>query len=88
MMNIGHSAVAQWGLQFLGLCRMPKYWTAAAGVNHIRLLENCPRGDCQGIDYSDIGVEKAQKLNRRAIRDGRCAVCQGSVEHVFYGCVL
>ena len=56
----------------------------SGGANIKRLLESCPRGIVKGIDYSDISVEKAQKLNRRAIRDGRCAVCQGSVEHMIF----
>ena len=86
MMNIGHSAVAQWGLQFLELVPDAKVLDCGCGggANIKRLLENCPRGIVKGIDYSDISVEKAQKLNRRAIRDGRCAVCQGSVEHMIF----
>ena len=30
MMNVGHSAVAQWGLQFLNAAPAPGFWTAAA----------------------------------------------------------
>lgn len=32
MMNLGHSPVARWGLQFLNARRMPRCWTAAAVV--------------------------------------------------------
>ena len=32
MMNVGHSAVARWGLQFLMLRRTPRCWTAAAAA--------------------------------------------------------
>ena len=84
MMNVGHSAVAQWGFHFLELVPDAKVLDCGCGggANIKRLLESCPRGIVKGIDYSDISVEKAQKLNRRAIRDGRCTVCQGSVERM------
>lgn len=84
MMNVGHSAVAQWGFHFLELVPDAKVLDCGCGggANIKRLLESCPRGIVKGTDYSDISVEKAQKLNRRAIRDGRCAVCQGSVERM------
>ena len=32
-----------------------------------------------GVDYSPVSVEKARKVNRKAIECGRCAVTQGSV---------
>ena len=84
MMNLGHTPVATWGLEFLHLSPDAKVLDCGCGggANIKRLLEGCPRGIVKGIDYSDISVEKAQKLNRRAIRDGRCAVCQGSVERM------
>ena len=33
----------------------------------------------KGIDYSPVSVEKARKVNRAAIAEGRCSVLQGSV---------
>lgn len=32
MMNFGHSAMAEWGLSFYSLPRMPWCWTAAVAV--------------------------------------------------------
>ena len=32
MMNVGHSAMAAWGLRFCSLPRMPWCWTAAAAA--------------------------------------------------------
>lgn len=39
MMNFGHSAMAEWGLSFYSLPRMPWCWTAAAAAG--RTLERC-----------------------------------------------
>lgn len=81
MMNLGHTPVATWGLEFLHLSQEAKVLDCGCGggANIKRLLKNCPQGIVEGIDYSEISVEKARKLNQRAIRDGRCTVCQGSV---------
>ena len=81
MMNLGHTPVATWGLKSLHLSPDAKVLDCGCGggANIKRLLKNCPQGIVEGIDYSEISVEKARKLNQRAIRDGRCTVCQGSV---------
>ena len=49
------------------------------GANIKTLLKLCPNGKVQGIDYSAVSVEKARKVNARAIAAGRCAVQQASV---------
>ena len=49
-----------------------------------KLLRKCPRGVVKGIDYSPLSVEKARRLNAAAISDGRCTVCQGSVENILF----
>ena len=46
-----------------------------AAVTVIRLAD----GKVQGIDYSAVSVEKARKVNARAIAAGRCTVQQASV---------
>ena len=81
MMNLGHSPVAQWGLQFLRLAPNAKVLDCGCGggANIKRLLKKCPHGVVKGIDYSPVSVEKARKLNRTAIQKGRCTVLQGSV---------
>lgn len=86
MMNLGHTPVATWGLKFLHLSPDAKVLDCGCGggANIKRLLKNCPQGIVEGIDYSEISVEKARKLNQRAIRDGRCAVCQGSVAQMVF----
>ena len=81
MMNLGHGPVARWGLRFLRLAPNAKVLDCGCGggANIKRLLEKCPHGVVKGIDYSPVSVEKARKLNRTAIQEGRCAVLQGSV---------
>ena len=81
MMNLGHSPVAQWGLQFLNVAPDAKVLDCGCGggANMKRLLKRCPKGKVQGIDYSAVSVEKARKVNASAIAAGRCAVRQASV---------
>ena len=86
MMNLGHSPVARWGLRFLELAPDARVLDCGCGggANIIRLLIKCPQGIVRGVDYSAVSVEKARNLNRTAIQKGRCAVWQGSVEHIIF----
>ena len=86
MMNLGHSPVAQWGLQFLNVAPDAKVLDCGCGggANMKRLLKKCPQGIVKGIDYSPVSVEKARSLNRAAIQEGRCVVWQGSVERIIF----
>ena len=81
MMNFGHSAMAEWGLSFLQPApdAMVLDCGCGGGANIKTLLKLCPKGRVQGIDYSAVSVEKARKVNARAIAAGRCAVQQASV---------
>ena len=81
MMNFGHSAMAEWGLNFLQPApdAMVLDCGCGGGANIKTLLKRCPKGMVQGIDYSAVSVEKAQKVNARAIAAGWCTVQQASV---------
>ena len=81
MMNVGHSAMAAWGLRFLQPApdAMVLDCGCGGGANIKTLLKLCPKGKVQGIDYSAVSVEKARKVNARAIAAGRCTVQQASV---------
>ena len=63
MMNLGHSPVARWGLQFLELAPDARVLDCGCGggANIRRLLKKCPQGIVKGIDYSSVSVEKAQR---------------------------
>ena len=86
MMNVGHSAVARWGLQFLELApdAIVLDCGCGGGANMKRLLKKCPQGIVKGIDYSPVSVEKSKKVNEAAITEGRCAVLQGSVADMMF----
>ena len=86
MMNLGHSPVARWGLQFLNAAPDAKVLDCGCGggANMKRLLKNCPQGIVKGIDYSPVSVEKTKKVNETAIAEGRCAVLQGSVADMIF----
>ena len=81
MMNVGHRALAKWGLQFLNVPADAQILDCGCGggANLKTLLQMCPDGAAVGVDYSPVSVEKARKVNRKAIECGRCAVTHGSV---------
>ena len=86
MMNVGHSAVARWGLQFLNAAPDTKVLDCGCGggANIRRLLKKYPQAIIKGIDYSPVSVEKSKKVNEAAIAEGRCAVLQGSVADMMF----
>ena len=81
MMNLGHRALARWGLRFLPLSADAKVLDCGCGggANIRTLLKKCPQGIVKGIDYSPVSAEKSKKVNKTAIAEGRCAILQGSV---------
>ena len=86
MMNLGHSALADWGLRFLDVPADAKVLDCGCGggANIKKLLKKCPKGIVKGIDYSPVSVEKARKVNENAMREGRCVVWQGSVSKMIF----
>ena len=86
MMNVGHRALADWGFRFLTIPENAAVLDCGCGggANIERLLKKCPYGIVKGIDYSAVSVEKSQKLNRKAVRMGRCTVLQGSVMDMIF----
>lgn len=82
MMNIGHRALADWGLRFLPLAENADVLDCGCGggANLRLMLKKCPTGKVCGIDYSPVSVEKSRKLNQAAIDAGRCEVLQASVQ--------
>ena len=86
MMNLGHSPVARWGLQFLNAAPDAKVLDCGCGggANIKRLLKKCPQGIVKGIDYSPVSVEKSKKVNEDAILNGRCVILQGNVADLIF----
>ena len=76
MMNLGHTPVATWGLEFLHLSPDAKVLDCGCGggANMKRLLKKCPQGIVKGIDYSPVSVEKIEKGQRDRHHGG--ALCR------------
>ena len=70
MMNVGHSAMAAWGLRFLqpDPDAMVLDCGCGGGANIKTLLKLCPNGKVQGIDYSAVSVE-GEKLCVQGLRE-------------------
>ena len=86
MMNLCHRPLSSWGLRFVDIADDAAVLDCGCGggANIARLLKRCPNGVVKGIDYSPVSVEKAQKVNQQAIRQGRCTVVQGSVADMLF----
>ena len=86
MMNSGHGAMADWGLQHINIPEDAAVLDVGCGggANIKKLLEKCPRGTVKGIDYSEISVEKSRKVNAKAISAGCCEVIQASVAELSF----
>ena len=86
MMNLGHNALANWGLRFLDLPKDAKVLDVGCGggANIKKLLKKCPQGIVKGVDYSPVSVEKAKKVNAQAVAEYRCVVWQGSVTKIIF----
>lgn len=86
MMNLGHRALADWGLRFLNMPTNAAVLDCGCGggANLKKLLKRCPNGSVRGVDYSQVSVEKSRKVNRSAIEAGRCEVLQASVAQLSF----
>ena len=86
MMNLGHSALANWGLRFLTLPKDAKILDCGCGggANIKKMLKKCPDGIVKGVDYSPVSVEKAKKVNAKAVAEYRCVVWKGSVTRIIF----
>lgn len=86
MMNLGHNALANWGLHFLDLPKDAKILDCGCGggANIKKMLKKCPQGIVKGVDYSPVSVEKAKKVNEKAITEDRCVIWKGSVTKIIF----
>lgn len=86
MMNVGHRALADWGLQFAEIAKDASILDCGCGggANIRKILKKCPNGEVKGVDYSPVSVEKAKKVNEDAISNGRCVILQGNVADLIF----
>lgn len=80
-MNSGHVKQADWGMSYLAEVEARRIVElgCGGGRNAAELLKHYPEAKLIAVDYSDISVEKAKKINREMIATGRCLVKQASV---------
>ena len=80
-MNHAHAALADWGLSYLpetGPTEIAEL--GCGGGRNIRaLLRKYPAATVTALDYSEISVEKAMRVNRKGLQAGRCRIIQGEV---------
>ena len=78
-MNIGHTAVSNWGLKHLALSERDAVLDigCGGGKNIQRMLKRA--GRVCGLDYAGASVKKSVRLNAKAIRESRCEIRQGGV---------
>lgn len=81
MMNSGHSKLAEWGFSKISVKQDAEVLDAGCGggANVAVWLDKCTNGHIIGLDYSDVSVSEAKKLNASAIAQGKCEVVQGNV---------
>jgi len=86
MMNIGHRALARWGMRFLNVPADARVLDCGCGggANIRALLKKCPQGIVKGMDYSPVSVTKSKKTNKTAIAEGRCTILQGSAADMVF----
>lgn len=86
MMNCGHTPLAKWGFSHIQLKEDGEYLDigCGGGKNISYMLARCPQGRVQGLDYSEVSVDKSRRLNRAAIQEKRCEVLQGDVMQLPY----
>ena len=80
MMNVGHSAVARWGLRFLELTLDAKVLDCGCGggANIKRLLKKCPEGIVKGIDYSPSVWRNPKRSTRPPSRRTAAPFCKAA----------
>jgi ubiquinone/menaquinone biosynthesis C-methylase UbiE len=80
-MNVAHIAVSRWGLGHLAIGPADHILDigCGGGKNVARMLKRAGEGKVCGLDYSEVSVEKTQRVNRKAVRAGRAEIRLGSV---------
>ena len=75
-MNHAHAALADWGLSHLpetGPAEIAEL--GCGGGRNIRaLLRKYPAATVAALDYSEVSVEKAMRVNRKGLQAGRCRI--------------
>ena len=81
-MNDGHhKELAEWGLEFIDFNDNAVVVDigCGGGGNVARMLNKFSGGKVVGVDYSKTSVKVAKKVNKQALKDGRCEILNADV---------
>ncbi|WP_308534007.1 class I SAM-dependent methyltransferase [uncultured Peptoniphilus sp.] len=78
-MNVGHEKLAIWGRSFLNIEKDHNILDLGCGGGRNIEYFLTKSNKVYGMDYSKTSVEIASKLNREAIKRGRCKIIEGDV---------
>jgi ubiquinone/menaquinone biosynthesis C-methylase UbiE len=83
-MNSRHSKVTDWGLSHVAIKPADRILDVGCGGGKTisKLAAMASQGKVYGIDYSDVSVAIARKLNARSIEEGRVEIREGSVSEL------
>ena len=82
MMNIGHSSMAEWGMEHIKIqdTDISLDIGCGGGATLKRMGEKITTGHLTGVDYSPVSVKTSLKTNRQDVESGKMKVLEGSVE--------
>lgn len=85
-MNIGHGPLSRWGLKHISIGPDMRILDigCGGGKNIKRMLKSVPKGRVYGLDYADLSIKKSQRINKKAILQGRCDVVFGNVSKLLF----
>jgi ubiquinone/menaquinone biosynthesis C-methylase UbiE len=83
-MNSRHSKLTDWGLSHVSIQQRGTILDVGCGGGKTvgKLAAMASEGKVYGLDYSNVSVAMARKLNARLIREGRVEICEGSVSEL------
>ena len=82
LMNIGHSKVTLWGLSHVSINKDHTILDIGCGGGKTinTLADRATEGKIYGVDYSEVCVAVASRINKKLIDAGRVDILHASVE--------
>jgi ubiquinone/menaquinone biosynthesis C-methylase UbiE len=83
-MNSRHSKVTDWGLSHVAIKPADSILDVGCGGGRTisKLAAMASDGKIYGLDYSDVCIAMARKLNARSIKEGRVEIREGTVSEL------
>lgn len=84
-MNEHHAGMAAWGFKHLDIDPQAHILDIGCGGGaNIALMLQKTKNIVEGLDYSEVSVQKSSLLNEQNIKEGRCLIRQGEVSALPY----